>query len=349
MQMITRTESKCQTNAWKNILTEGFQRVDDLLSYLEWPAHAREPFAAEQLFSMRVPQPFASRMAKNDAKDPLLLQVLPQSQEFTQQPGFSTDPLQEQATSLPGLLHKYTSRVLLILSGGCAINCRYCFRRHFPYSQHTISRQQQATWLTYLKEHPEINEVILSGGDPLIVDDNQLNTLITGIAEIKTIKRLRVHTRLPVVIPERINDKLLSWAQSQPKLKTIFVLHINHPNEIDHSVENALSKLREVGVQLLNQSVLLKDINSDAKTLANLSEKLFELNVIPYYLHTLDQTMGTQHFEVAPNKITSLYKALLAELPGFLVPKLVREIPGEKSKLPYGIPTSNPLFASLHN
>lgn len=289
-----------------------------------------------KLFKTLVPQPFINLMEKGNPHDPLLLQVLPLGQESLTTPGFVTDPLQEQAYNpLPGLIHKYQSRVLLTTSGACAINCRYCFRRHFPYAENSLSSSGTPAIVNYLKKHPSVNEIIFSGGDPLATPDKRLAALVTQLETLPQLSRLRIHTRLPVVIPSRINPAFLSWI-TKTRLKVIMVLHINHPQEIGKELIQALAGLKEAGILLYNQSVLLHKINNQASILAELSEKLFAQGVLPYYLHAFDPVAGAAHFAVDDLQARQIYAELLASLPGFLVPKLVREYPDQPTKTPLG-------------
>jgi EF-P beta-lysylation protein EpmB len=285
-------------------------------------------------FALRVPRGFVARMRHTDPADPLLLQVLPQLVELDEVPGFVIDAVGDMdARAAHGVLHKYQGRALLIASGSCAINCRYCFRRHFPYGQEMAAAGQWRRALEHLHQDHSINELILSGGDPLSLATSKLEELSSGLAELPHVTRLRIHTRLPVVLPERIDASLLSWLASLP-LQKVVVLHANHANEIDTSVEEACARLRDIGVTLLNQSVLLRGINDDASALAELSERLFSAGVLPYYLHQLDRVKGTAHFEVNDNRALALMDSLRASLPGYLVPRLVREVGGEASKRP---------------
>lgn len=290
----------------------------------------------QRLFKTLVPQPFINLMQKGNPQDPLLLQVLPLGAENQPAAGFVTDPLQEQAHNpLPGLIHKYTSRVLLTTSGACAVNCRYCFRRHFPYADNSLSSSGSQAILNYLKAHPKVNEVIFSGGDPLATPDTRLAKQVQQLETLPQLTRLRIHTRLPVVLPSRINPELLAWLKAT-RLKVIIVLHINHPQEIGNELIEALNDLKQAGVTLLNQSVLLGGINDKASILSDLSEALFAQAVMPYYLHTLDPVAGAAHFALDDKQARQIYAELLAKLPGFLVPKLVREYPNQPAKTPLG-------------
>ncbi|AZM96432.1 EF-P beta-lysylation protein EpmB [Vreelandella venusta] len=287
-----------------------------------------------QLFEICVPDAYLTRIAPNDPNDPLLRQVLPVSDEAATPQGYVTDPLEEaEHQPVKGLIHKYANRVLLIASPNCAINCRYCFRRHFPYSDNSPSRAQWQEALDYLHIDTSLNEAILSGGDPLAANDRQLAWLVEQLENIPHLKRLRIHTRLPVVIPDRIDDALVGWLAAT-RLQKVMVLHINHANEIDQAVINACTRLKQAGVTLLNQSVLLRGINDSVSTLATLSERLFEAGVLPYYLHVVDPVQGAAHFDVPDAEAKALVKQLLEHLPGFLMPRLVREVPGKASKTP---------------
>jgi EF-P beta-lysylation protein EpmB len=290
--------------------------------------------AGDAGFSVRVPRGFVARMRQGDAHDPLLLQVLPQLAETAQVPGFSTDAVGDMAArSAQGVLHKYEGRALLIASGSCAINCRYCFRRHFPYGDEMAAAGQWRKALDHVRQDPSISELILSGGDPLSLATAKLEELSQGLEAIPHVTRLRIHTRLPVVLPERVDDALLEWLSGLP-LQKVVVLHANHANEFDASVDAACARLREAGATLLNQSVLLRGINDDSDTLAALSERLFAAGVLPYYLHQLDRVQGAAHFEVDDARALALVEAVRHRLPGYLVPRLVREIGGEASKRP---------------
>lgn len=297
----------------------------------QWLAGAQTGHA---LFDVCVPDAYLNRIAYADLNDPLLRQVLPVDKEALTPPGYVADPLEESGHQpAKGLIHKYASRVLLIASPTCAINCRYCFRRHFPYSDNAPSRAQWQEALDYLRADTSIHEAILSGGDPLAANDRQLAWLVDQLEGIPHIKRLRVHTRLPVVIPDRVDDALLAWL-SNTRLQKVIVLHINHANEIDQAVIDACTRLKQTGVTLLNQSVLLRGVNDNVTTLATLSERLFEAGILPYYLHVLDPVQGAAHFDVADSEAKELIAELRDHLPGFLMPRLVREIPGKGSKTP---------------
>jgi EF-P beta-lysylation protein EpmB len=285
-------------------------------------------------FALKVPLAFARKMRAGDPRDPLLLQVLASSEELTEAAGYGPDPLREIGAANParGIIHKYHGRLLLIVSGGCAINCRYCFRRHFPYAENQNSRREWREALGYIRRDKDISEVILSGGDPLLASDDYLDELVTQIAGIDHVRRLRIHTRLPVVIPDRVTPGLVE-AITRQNLQTVTVIHSNHANEIDTSVNAALARLSASGITLLNQSVLLAGVNDNVPALTALSERLFAAGVLPYYLHLLDRVQGAAHFDVPEARARELLAGITAALPGYLVPKLVREVAGAASKV----------------
>lgn len=312
--------------AWQRILADSLTTSNQLLSRLGLTDQVQSVDQSPD-FPVRVPEPFVTRMVPGDPHDPLLRQVLAVADERHAMPGFVKDPLDELEGPMPGVLHKYRSRVLVIYRGGCAINCRYCFRRHFPYQENTLTARDIDGLVSYLKAHPEVNEVILSGGDPLMADDQALSGLFVRLESVSSIHRLRIHSRLPIVIPERVTD-LLCQAIAATALPVVMVLHSNHANEIDQSVMDAVSQLRAVCRSVLNQSVILKGINDSADVLIALSERLFEAGIDPYYLNVLDRVSGAHHFDVSDLEVAALHQALLNALPGYLVPKLVREVPG---------------------
>lgn len=298
------------------------------------PAQLPAALRAADGFALRVPRPFVRRMRRGDPQDPLLLQVLPGAAELQSPAGFSSDPLAEaQSNPVPGVVHKYRGRLLLIAAGQCAVNCRYCFRREFPYGDNHLNRSQLQAALDYIRAQGDLHEVILSGGDPLVLGDRQLARLAGELAAIPHLDKLRVHTRLPIVAPSRITDELLYWL-AESRLKPVLVLHCNHANEIDGEVRAAMRKLRDAGVTLLNQAVLLRGVNDSVAALAELGETLFDCGVLPYYLHQLDRVRGAAHFEVDDDTARSLVEGVRGLLPGYLVPRLVREVPGEGSKTP---------------
>ena len=321
---------------WQQILAGSAINPEQLLARLGLPLEPwlRGANAGHRLFPVRVPEPFIQRMQPGNIHDPLLRQVLPFADEALDQAGYVRDPLAESgAIQTTGLIRKYQSRALLMVTGQCAINCRYCFRRHFPYDSQRLGPEDRQQVLDSLMASPDINEVILSGGDPLAVNDRLLAQWARALAEVPHIKRLRIHSRLPVVIPQRVCDELLSWLKESP-LQKVLVVHVNHPAELDTETSRAFSRLRDAGVTLLNQSVILKGINDCADTLTKLSEDLFAAGVLPYYLHAFDPVAGAHHFDVSDQTAAVLVQEMMKRLPGFLVPKLVRELPGEASKTP---------------
>ncbi|MDD2768938.1 MAG: EF-P beta-lysylation protein EpmB [Methylococcus sp.] len=316
---------------WQAELAEGFADVPELLGYLGL-AQSFSPEAAQR-FPFRVPRAYARRMKPGDPHDPLLLQVLPGAGELVPVPGFVGDPVGDRnALKVPGLLHKYRGRALLITTGACAVHCRYCFRREFPYTESQMTRQSESEALDYLAADAGLSEIILSGGDPLLLSDDRLERLIGRLAAIPHLQRLRIHTRVPVVLPARIDAPLLQILSGH-RLRTVMVIHANHPRELDEEVGEVLSRMRSAGLALLNQAVLLRGVNDSAETLCELSERLFGYGVLPYYLHTLDRVNGTAHFEVSEAEVRVLHEALRCRLPGYLVPRLVREIEGRPYKV----------------
>jgi len=318
--------------SWQKILADVVTSFDELCQLLQLDPLQFSATRAIQDFALRVPRGFIARMQKGNPDDPLLRQILPLAQEMQLTPGYTQDPLQEkQANPIPGLLHKYHGRVLLLVTGGCAINCRYCFRRHFAYQENMPGQAGWDVALQYIAENPDISEVIYSGGDPLLAKDDLLATLTQKISAISHIHTLRIHTRLPIVIPERIADSLLQVFTST-RLKPVMVIHCNHANEIDSHVIEAVQRLRRADVVVLNQSVLLRGVNDCAETLIALSRRLFEVDVLPYYLHMLDPVQGAAHFAVSEEEAKKLWRTIANKLPGYLVPKLVQEKAGMTSK-----------------
>jgi EF-P beta-lysylation protein EpmB len=282
-------------------------------------------------FPLLVPRGFVARMRKRDPDDPLLLQVLPLAIENSVPMGYSGDPLGEQALAQEGVLRKYAGRALLIASGACPVHCRYCFRRSFPYQTQLAARADWSSAIQALRDAPDIEEVILSGGDPLSLSNRRLSTLLRLLATVPSLRRVRIHTRFPIMVPARVDRGLLELLATT-SLQTIMVLHANHAREIDSAVAGALQALKRNVDQLLNQSVLLRGVNDRADTLVALSERLFECGALPYYLHMLDPVAGAAHFAVEESLATELVRKMRAELPGYLVPRLVREVPGMPSK-----------------
>ena len=333
--MIPRSLRSQQPVRWQTLQGQAITDPQTLLHELDLPLRllpaARQ---ASACFRLQVPRGFVRRMRRGDPDDPLLRQVLPLGEELEVCGGYSLDPLQEmQSMAAPGVLHKYQGRVLLTLTGACAVHCRYCFRRHYPYNEANAARENAQAAIDYLQQHPDVEEIILSGGDPLSLSDNRLRSLVARLALIPHLKRLRIHSRLPVVLPERIDRRLLDWI-STPRFRVVLVIHCNHANEIDDAVREAMDKLRAAGVTLLNQAVLLRGVNDRLDTLVELSERLFEAGVLPYYLHQLDPVQGASHFAVMERTSRQLVDAMRKRLPGYLVPRLVREDPGQPSKTP---------------
>ena len=323
-----------QRDDWQSQLRNVISSADRLLATLDLrPEDVGYTPQACADFPLKVPLAFARRMRMGDPQDPLLLQVLARKEELLVTGGFNRDPVGETGGANPakGIIHKYHGRALLIVSSGCAVNCRYCFRRHFPYSDNQNSRDEWREALAYIAQDPGISEVILSGGDPLVATDAYLAELVALIAAIPHVRRLLIHSRLPVVIPDRVTAGLLD-AVCHERLQTIMVVHCNHANEIDETVLAAMDRLRRGGMHLLNQAVLLAGVNDSAPALVELSERLFAAGVLPYYLHLLDKVAGAAHFDVPQQRAIELMAAIAKRLPGYLVPKLVRELPGEASK-----------------
>ena len=333
--IIHESAESWQASGWQRLLSEAFTELPELLDFLELDPQRLDPSLAQATgFALRVPRGFAAQMRKGDPQDPLLLQVLPSAHELQAVANFGPDPVGDrQAQTAPGILHKYQGRVLLMATGACAVHCRYCFRRHYPYAEGIATPRRWVAILGYLQADPSIREVILSGGDPLLLSDARLAQWFQQLAGIEHLQRLRLHTRLPVVLPQRITEGLLELLR-RSTLTPVVVLHINHPNELSVAVIEALSRLKRTGTLLLNQTVLLKGVNDSLQTLTSLSERLFDAGVLPYYLHLLDRVQGAAHFEVDEARAGDLYQGLLAALPGYLVPKLVREIAGRASKTP---------------
>ena len=320
---------------WQRLMAEAITRPAELLAALDIdPALAA--LAADRLrdFPIRVPRGFVARMRRGDAGDPLFLQVWPSPREADEVPGYTADAVGDLARLKGGgLIHKYAGRALVVTTGACAINCRYCFRRHFPYGSALGSRGHWRETLASLDADHSIEEVILSGGDPLALTDDKLAELVAALDARPWIRRLRLHTRVPVVLPERVDEPLLGWLGGT-RLQKVVVLHINHGNEIDDAVIAACSRLRAAGATVLNQAVLLRGINDSTDAQARLSERCFAAGVLPYYLFVLDRVAGAAHFDVSESQAKALMRALAARLPGYLVPRLVREIAGQPAKTP---------------
>lgn len=318
---------------WQQQLNEAFTRTDELCRFLQInPEDLPVSQTAAGQFRFKVPQHYAAKMKKGSLDDPLLLQVLPLQQELAAYPGFTADPVGDlSAVAVDGVLHKYRGRVLLINTGSCAIHCRYCFRRNFPYTETQLGKDNEAEAIRYIAGDASISEVILSGGDPLTLSDERLTRLFAQLKPIKHLKRLRIHSRIPVVLPARITPGLTEILGKLP-WQTILVAHCNHANEIDDAVMDGFQALRRQNIMLFNQAVLLRKINDNTDALCKLHQVLFEQGVIPYYLHLLDKANGTGHFEVTEPEALKLMDTVHASLPGYMVPKLVKEVAGAAAK-----------------
>lgn len=320
---------------WRKALAEAVTDPAELLALLRLdPALLPAARAAAGKFGLKVPRAFLARMRPGDPHDPLLRQVLPLAAELAPAPGFGADPVGDLASlQAPGVLAKYQGRALLMTTGGCAVNCRYCFRRAFPYEAGALTPARLEAAVDALAAMPGLEEVILSGGDPLALPTARLARITDALRRVTGLRRLRIHTRTPVVLPERVDALLRGWLTALPWRKVV-VVHVNHPAELSDEVRAALAALRACGADLLNQSVLLAGVNDDADTLAELSTRLFDAGVLPYYLHLLDRVAGAAHFEVPEAEARVLHASLRARLPGYLVPALVREVAGAAGKVP---------------
>lgn len=320
---------------WQADLRQLISTPAQLIDQLPFVANPQNvSTAADQLFKTRIPPEFLAQIDIANPDDPLLKQVLPSPEELNNAHGFIQDPLAEQnnqTNPIPGLLHKYHGRVLLIVTGSCAIHCRYCFRRHFPYQDNNPGKKNWAKAFDYIRNDSSIIEVILSGGDPLMAPDEHLQFLFDQLNAIEHINTIRIHSRIPTVMPSRITDQLITLFQNS-RAQCIMVIHCNHANEISSNTAQALAKLHNAGIFLLNQSVLLKNINDSAEALIHLSHQLFKHHVLPYYLHLPDKVSGTAHFDVSKTKGKKLIQAISAKLPGYLIPKLVEEVPHQSCK-----------------
>ena len=323
---------------WQNQVNDLITDPNELLSLLNLPTSLLpDAIAASKDFGLRVPRAFVKKMVVGDAYDPLLLQVLPLYAELKENPEFTLDPLGEkQANAIPGILHKYKKRLLLTLTGACAIHCRYCFRRHFPYQENIPKSADWPAIKQYIESQTDINEVVLSGGDPLSVSNRRFAEWLHRLESIPQLKTLRIHTRLPIVLPDRIDDELLSLLKTS-RFNVVMVVHCNHPAELDKHTKSQLQRCRDHTITMLNQTVLLHGINDNIDILVALSEQLFECQVLPYYLHLLDKVKGAEHFDINQNDAATLYRNLMLELPGYLLPKLVREVAGKRHKVPVNV------------
>ena len=326
-----------EPRTWQQELAEAITSLEELAAALGLsPGELGGTDAAAGHFRLRVPRSFVGRMRRGDPRDPLLRQVLPVAAELADEAGYTADPIGESAAQrAPALLQKYLGRALLITTQACAVHCRYCFRREFPYSGQDGDAPRWSEALAEITADPSLEEIILSGGDPLSLSNARLENLTRALAAIPHVRRIRVHTRQPVVLPSRVDEGLLHWLRTSTR-PIVFVLHVNHPRELDAELAAACAKLRGTGVTLLNQSVLLAGVNDDVRVLADLSVRLFEAGVLPYYLHALDRVRGAAHFAVPDERARALAGQLAARLPGYLVPRLVREMPGAPAKVGLG-------------
>ncbi len=332
--MITENPSRNQSPNWQKLLANVIRDTDTLLELLE--LDPKDLNYRPQHFPLRVPHSYVNKMQKGNWNDPLLRQVLPIALEAEQNIHFMLDPVGDKSSAQQkGILQKYHGRALILTTSHCPIHCRFCFRQHFPYDEHQAIRHEWSDCVAALAEDSSISEVILSGGDPLSLSDARLQTLCVQLEAIPHIKRLRIHTRFPLVLPERIDGAFIAWISSL-SLQVVMVIHANHANELCHKTPAALLQLQQAGILLLNQSVLMKGVNDKTTTLINLSNALIRHHVVPYYLHVLDRVQGAAHFEVDESVAIALIKQLRTLLPGYMVPKLVREIAGETSKTPIG-------------
>ena len=332
--MITGIPLKQHRPDWQLQMAQAVSDPAKLLRILELDPKQLEADLSETGFRLKVPMAFIQRMQKGKPTDPLLLQVLTRMAEHAVTPGYVHDPVGDlNAMQTPGLIQKYSGRALLVVTGACAVHCRYCFRRQFPYGEANLSRENWNQALDYLRENPDVHEIILSGGDPLALPDHRLHEMLSELEGIPHLKRLRIHTRLPVVIPDRVTDELVALL-SRTRLITCVVVHINHAQEIDSSLSSALAYLGESNTTLLNQAVLLKDINDTELAQSELAESLYEAGVLPYYLHLLDPVQGSAHFDIEASRAQEIHESLRKTLPGYLVPRLVRETSGEPYKTP---------------
>jgi EF-P beta-lysylation protein EpmB len=321
--------------SWQQDLADAITTPEELAAILDLdPQELDSAIGASIGFRLRVPRPFVSRMRRGDPNDPLLRQILPVAAELADTDEYVADPVGERgALRAHGLLQKYHGRALLITTSTCAVHCRYCFRREFPYAQQSGDAPRWSEALAEIRADASLEEIILSGGDPLSLSNARLESLTRALAAIPHVRRIRVHTRQPVVLPSRVDAGLLQWLRAS-ELPTVVVLHVNHPNELDAELTAACARLRATGATLLNQSVLLAGVNDDLKVLSELSRRLFDAGVLPYYLHALDRVRGAAHFAVADERAQALAGQLAARLPGYLVPRLVREVAGAPAKVP---------------
>jgi len=331
--IVVKVKDEYQDKSWQRGLATAIRNPQALLALLDLSFDEyKAKLSVDNTFKLFVPLSYVAKMKKGDWNDPLLKQVLPLSYEDQEIVGFNRDPVGDMNAEISsGVLQKYHGRVLLITTGACAVHCRYCFRRHYPYVESMAEKNNWQDTLTAIKGDSSLTEVILSGGDPLMLSDNKLRKMCFELAEIPHVKTLRFHTRLPIFLPERINKEFLTWS-NELNVQKVMVIHANHANELDDAVAMSLDKLSNAGFTLLNQSVLLSGINDNVQSLVDLSHALFSMKVLPYYLHQLDKVQGAAHFEVDKNEAIALVADLKDHLSGYLVPRLVKEFSGERSK-----------------
>jgi EF-P beta-lysylation protein EpmB len=332
-RMITTSLPSRQPPAWQRALQDAISDPAELLAAVGLGPRWLEPArAAARNFPLRVPRGFVARMRRGDPHDPLLRQVLPLGEELHETEGYLHDPVGDlEARVGRGVLQKYAGRALLVTTGACAVHCRYCFRRHFPYDEESAAPGGFEPAIATLRADASLTEAILSGGDPLMLGDRRLSALLHDLQDIPHLRRIRLHTRLPIVLPERVDEGFLA-AWSAVRLQKVAVLHVNHANEMDAAVHGAIARLRGTGTTVLNQAVLLRGVNDTCDDLVALSDALFDAGVLPYYLHLLDPVAGAAHFDVPGDVAIRLHTEVTARLPGFLVPRLVREIAGATAK-----------------
>ena len=347
--MITAAPTRLQPQGWQQAWREAIRDPRELLELLGLQGLLAASDGAAASFALRVPRGFAARMRPGDPHDPLLRQVLPLDEELRPAPGFDLDAVGDAAAGAgQGVLHKYAGRALLVATGSCAVNCRYCFRRHFPYAEQSAAAGGWRAAVETIAADDTLHEVILSGGDPLSLATPKLADLTAALAGIAHVRRLRIHTRLPVVLPERVDEALVAWLAALPWPVAV-VVHANHANEFDASVDAAMVRLRAAGATLLNQAVLLRGVNDRLEAQVALHERGFAAGVLPYYLHQLDRVAGAAHFEVPDAEALALHAAMRARLPGYLLPRLVREVAGDASKRPMGSAAMDAGGPAWHN
>ena len=324
---------EARNGGWQEAVRTAVRDGADLCRRLQLPPqYGAAATRAAGAFPVFAPLSFVAKMRPGDPHDPLLRQVLPLDEELQETAGYGEDPVGDRlAARQPGVLQKYNGRALLITTGACAVHCRYCFRRHFPYDAVQRSPREWAAVFAQLATDGSLEEVILSGGDPWMLPDSRLADVARQLAEIPHLRRLRIHTRLPIMIPQRVTPDLLGWLRGT-RLTPLVVVHANHPRELDESVAEALDRLADAGIPLLNQAVLLRGVNDRLETLLELSRRLLDVRVMPYYLHQLDKVAGAAHFAVAQDRGRQLVEQMREQLPGYAVPRYVQELPGAPSK-----------------